>query len=132
MARGKQFTIKITGSAGILTAAMDIAWDGYAWATEETTPNDSNVYTTRAPTVRTDGPIALTLKPFNPSDADHAALRSANAAGTTVEITLTAPNGDAWDGTCAVTAFKPVTPATGLFAYTVTLTPLDAMAFTAA
>lgn len=131
MSLGKNATIKITSSSA-LTAVTALDWAGMTWALEETTPHDANAYTTRNQTVRTDGPITFTLNPFNPSDTDHAALRTANINGSNVEITLTMPNGDTYDGTTAVTKFKPVTPATGNLAMQVEITPLDQMAFTAA
>lgn len=130
MALGKHATIKITGNS-ILTAVTGLDWAGRQWAMEETTPHDSSSkITTRNLTLATDGPITFTFNPFNPADTDHAALRAANQDGSSVEITITEPNGDAYDGTCGVTKFKPVYATGGNFAYQVELTPLDEMNLT--
>lgn len=130
MALGKKATIKRSGQS-TMTAVTNLDWAGMTWAMEETTPHDTNVYTTRNSTVRTDGPITFTLNPFSPSDTEHAALRSANIAGTAEDIVITMPNGDTYSGSCYVSKFKPNTPTTGNLAFAVELTPAGEMAFVA-
>jgi len=107
---------------------VSLQWAGREWANEDLTPFDSNLYTVRAPTLRTDGPITIRVSPLNEADTATAALITAATGDDPLEdIVLELGGLGTYSGEVIVT-MQPQTDVALNLAATFVLTPTSQLA----
>lgn len=78
-------TCSLSVGANAVTPLVSLNWAGREWANEDLTPFDSNLYTVRAPTLRTDGPVTIRVSPLDEADTATAALITAATGNDPLE-----------------------------------------------
>lgn len=109
-----------------IPSMIDIQPSGTTWATRDTTNHDAATpVKTLSPTVRTDGILAVTLLPWDPSGAGHGALKTLKGSGASATFTLIYPGGTigsySWSG--YVTDLQMATPVNDIVSAKVQITP---------
>lgn len=81
-------TCSLSVGANAVTPLTSLSWAGREWADEDITPFDEDLFTSLAPTLRTDGAVTIVTKPLDESDPATADLIAA-ATGDDPLVTIT-------------------------------------------